>query len=574
VKAQDFLWIITTKVVFYYIMKWFNFDNNFKSNKMKTIYILISLLFLTGSIVDAQEFSESVQPLSTKSQKGYMYDVSKEDDGSNSITFKMKVDKKSEALTYEKYSFDKELKFKGATEAQENKEQNEDKERTYYYTYVGGTSSFDVLSMKLKINKVVQSEKWNHEKQVYVVKKIISDETIKPRNDNGKMYYGYASYSSSDYTKSDVLTLAKVESKDKKLADQFLILMINDKLELKEKALDLNGSYSLVYCKQMPSENVVMVFAPNKGASDVSNYVYFQIDIEGNIKNKSEFKSPASALLLSSAYEKNGNVYFFGTSTKSKEAFNEVFHEYASIYNPGAGSGGNSILYLKWRKSLDEDMNNFHLLKFNGNQLDFASTTAVPEFKSKFKTAPGDKGASVYKGNSFFAESFFVTDSEDYLVAGQLISSVNLGLANPTDSYEDILCFHFDKMGNLKAQYGIAKMNNDKKSEIFDIKQNFYVASDGKSVYWELMEIKGVKGYESFINAYNGYASFYPLYFPRIVKIDLASNTLGAIKVLGNEKYFLKRDFASTFDKTENSLTYIGLDEDWKQLWIGKMLMK
>ena len=555
-------------------MECLNFDDNFKSNKMKTIYILISLLFLNISIVNAQEFSESVQSLSAKSQKGYMYDVSKEDDGGNSITFKMKVDKKSESLTYEKYSFDKELKYKGATEAQENKEQKEDRERAYYYTYVGGTSSFDVLSMKLKINKVVQSEKWNHEKQVYIIKKIISDETIKPKNDNGKVYIGYASYSSADYAKSDVLTLAKVDTKDKNLSDQFLILMINDKLELKEKALDLNGSYSLVYCKQMPSENVVMVFAPNKGASDVSNYVYFQIDILGNIKNKVEFKSPASALLLSSAYEKNGNVYFFGTSTKSKEAFKEVFHEYASIYNPGAGSTGSSYLYLKWRKSLEEDMENLHLLKFSGNRLDFASTTSLPEFKSKFKTAPGDKGASVYKGNGFFTENFFVTDSEDYLVTGQLISSVNLGLANPTDSYEDIICFHFDKTGNLKAQYGIGKMNNDKKSEIFDMKQNFYVSSDGKSVYWELMEIKGVKGYESFINAYNGYATYYPLYFPRIVKIDLTSYTLGTIKVLGNEKYFLKRDFESTFDKNENSLTYIGLDEDFKQLWIGKMLMK
>lgn len=85
---------------------------------------------------------------------------------------------------------------------------------------------------------------------------------------------------------------------------------------------------------------------------------------------------------------------------------------------------------------------------------------------------------------------------------------------------------------------------------------------------------KRCKGYESFLNAYNGYASFYQLYFPRIVKIDLTSNTLGAIKVLENEKYFLKRDILSTFDKIENSHTYIGLDEDFKQLWISKITMK
>ncbi|SHG78380.1 hypothetical protein SAMN05443549_106215 [Flavobacterium fluvii] len=543
-----------------------------KTKKMKRIYTTIVLLILVSNAAYSQEFKETVQELTAKSQKGYMYDITKNDAGNSNITFKMKVNKKSDDVSFEEYSFDKNIKFLATTEAKEKKEQKADVERTSLNVYVGGSNSFDVLSMKLKLNKVVRLKTWNHEKQVYVTKKVLSDESIKPKNDNGKVYYGYASYSSLDDTKSDVLALAKVESKDKNKADQFLVLMINDKLELKEKPLDLNVSYSLVYCQQMPNENIVTIFAPNKGKSDPSNYVFCEFDIEGNIKNKVEFKSPASALLITAAYEKDGNIYFFGTSTKSKDAFAEVFNEYAPIYNPGGG--GSNKLDLKWRKSLDEDMDNFHLLKFKGNQLAFASTTAVPEFKSKFKTAPGDKGATVYKGKKFYIENFFVTNTEDYLIAGQLTSSVNMGMGNPVDSYEDIICFHFDKTGSLKAQYGIGKMNNDKKSEIFDMKQNFYLSSDGKSLYWELMEIKGAKGYESFLDAYYGSATVFPLYFPRIVKIDLANSTLGTIKALGDRKYFLKRDFPSIFDKSENSITYIGLDEDWEKLWVGKVLLQ
>lgn len=553
-------------------MKRFNFDFNFKTHKMKTIYIGITLLFLNISAMSAQEFLESVQPLSKKAQKGYMYDVSKDEGGNNHIIFKMKLDKKSEEITYEKYSFDKNLKFISSSDVTVSKEVKEDVERSGFNIYVGGTSSFDVLSMKLKINKRVQLKKWNYEKQRYEVKKTLSDETIKPKNDNGKVYYGYASYDSSDDTNSTVFALAKIDSKDKKVADQFVVLMINDQLELKEKTVELDGSYSLVYCAQLKGDDVVMVFAPNKGQADASKYMYFRYDIEGNIKNKVAFTSPSSNLLITAAYDKNDTVYFFGSSTKSKKAFEEVFNEYAPIYNPGAG--GSNKLDLKWRKSLDEDMDNFNLLKFNGSQLEFASNTPVSEFKSKFKTAPGDKGTTAYKGKRFFIENFTVTSAGDYLVAGQLAASVNLGLGNPVDSYEDIVCFHFDKTGNLKAQYGIGKMNNDKKSEIFDMLQNFYISPDGQSAYWELMEIKGVKGYESFLDAYNSNPSWYATYFPRIVKIDLANNTLGKIKVLGDEKYFLKKNFASTFDKTENSVTYIGLDEDFKQLWIGKMLMK
>jgi hypothetical protein len=541
---------------------------------MKTIHKVIALFLFLATSIHAQEFKENVEPLSPKSQKGYLYDVSKDDSGNSNITFKSKVDKKSDAVLFEKYAFDKNAKFIGVSETKEMKENKEDITRTSLNVYVGGNSSFDVLSMKLKLNKTVRLKSWNHEKQVYVTKKVISDETIKPKNDNGKVYIGYASYSTSDDTKNDIFTLAKVESKDKNLADKFLILLINDNLELKEKPLDLNGSYSLVYCQQMPNENIVTVFAPNKGAANVSKYMYYEFDIKGNIINKAEFNSPTSALLITAAYEKNGNVYFFGSSTKSKDPFSEAFHEYAPIYNPG--SGGSSYLDLKWKKSSQEEMDFFHLLKFSGSQLALATTTPVTDFKSKFKTAPGDKGATVYKGKKFYIESFFVTDSEDYLIAGQITGSVNMGMGNPTDSYEDILCFHFDKSGNLKAQYGIGKMNNDKKSEIFDMKQNFYISSDGKNLYWELLEIKGILGYESFMQAYNGsgYRIFYPQYFPRIVKIDLTNSTLGPVKVLGGGKYFLKRDFPSQYDKNENSITYSALDEDSEKLCIGKIILQ
>lgn len=540
---------------------------------MKTSYIGIAFLFLLINNVEAQEITENVQSLSSKAQKGYMYEVSKAEDGSNEIIFKMKTDKKSEVLTFEKYSFDSNLKFINSSEIQEVKEQNEDIERTTFYAYVGGKTSFDALSMKLKINKQVVLKKWNHEKQLYVTKKILSDENIKPKNDNGKVYYGYASYVSSDDTKSDVFTLAKVDSKDKKLADQFMVLMINDQLELKENILELEGAYSLVFCSKISGDDVVMVFAPNKNQSDATKYVYFRFDILGNLKNRISFTSPASALLITAAYDQGDAVYFFGTSKKSTKTFEEVFNEYASIYNPAVSAYGDSYLYLKWRKALEEDMDYFNFIKFKANQLDFVSTTPVAEFKEKFKTAPGDKGASVYKGKNFFTERFFVTDAEDYLIAGQLIGSVNMGMGNPVDTYEDIVCFHFGKTGNLKAQYGIGKMNKDKKSEIFDMSQKFYLSPDGQSIYWELMEIKGFKGYESFVDAYYNHSSWYAMYFPRIAKINLATNSLESVKVLGGEKYYLKRHFSGTYNQAENSITYIGLDEDFKQLWIGKMVM-
>ena len=526
----------------------------------KLIYALPAAILMSG-FSKAQELKEVVQPLSSKAVKGYMYDTRKGDDGSVYVTYQMKLNKKSDDITYEEYGFDKSLNFTGSKDVQEKKVDKPDFEKTYYYATVGGTNSFDVLSMKLKLNKVVQLKTWNYAKQRFVTKKTISRDVIKPNNDDGKVYLGYAAYSSED--KPDVLTIAKADSKDKSVADKFCIAMFNKDLNLVEKPIDLNGKYSLVFSDQLSNEDVVAIFAPVRGAADVSKYVYFRFDIEGNQKSRVEYSSPASAMLITASYDKDGNVYFFGSSGDSKESFERVYSEYAPIYNPGFTEGGENRLDAKWRKHLNEKMENIHLLKFSSNALDFASTSPVSEFKAKFKPAAGEKGAKAYTGKRFSVNNFYVTPAGEYLAAGQLIDDGN---------FSDLICFHFDTKGNLKAQYGVNKMNTDKKSEVFRTINNFYVTSDN-NICWELLEVKGVKGYESFMDAYNGEATFYPLYFPRVAKIDMNATTVSAFKTMGNEKYFLRRDFLPMYDEKEKSVIYFGHDEDYKKLWVGKMMI-
>ncbi|MBK8874996.1 MAG: hypothetical protein IPN13_14180 [Bacteroidetes bacterium] len=135
----------------------------------------------------SQELSEAVQPLSKKKAiKGFLYDVTNSDDGGSILTYKMKVDKKSDAVQFEEYAFDNTPSFTTNKDVEEKKVSKPDKEVTGFYANVGGTNSFDVLSMKLKLNKYVQLKTWNHERQRYIVKKTLSRETIKPRNDDGK----------------------------------------------------------------------------------------------------------------------------------------------------------------------------------------------------------------------------------------------------------------------------------------------------------------------------------------------------------------------------------------------------
>lgn len=532
---------------------------------MKKVNISFFLMTLLSVAINAQEIKQVVQPLSAKASGGHLYNMTSEN-GTIDVIYQMKLNKKSDVLSFESYKFDADLKFKGEEPFTETKQQKPDRQQVYFVAYVGGTTSFDILSQKLKISKETRDEYWNYRKQTYMTRKVISRETVRPKNDLGKTYNAYAGFwEYGDGGISNGLIIAKADSKGKG-QKQYLLLVMDNNLDLKEVPLDLEGAHTLVYAAQVTDKEIAMIFAPDKGASDVTAYTYYLYDIYGNQKNKVSFKSPASALLVTAAYSKDGDVYFFGTSKKSTDAFSKVFSEYSPIYNPGALTSkmpGANYLDVKWRDCQKQKMENFHLLKFSGNQLAMATTVPVSMFKTKFKTAPGDKGASVYQGKKFAIENFYITPSGDFLVAGQLTSSAFFGLENRFDAYQDVVCFHFDKEGNFKAQFGVGRANEDKASEIFDMQQNFYPSSDGSSLYWVLYEVKGNKDW------YTGIPS--PVYYPRVTKIDLSAESLSPVKVLGEGKYFLS-DFGSQLDKADNSLLLVGSDLKEKNLWLGKII--
>jgi len=535
---------------------------------MKGVLLLSAALLLATSML-AQE---TIQDLSKKAGKGFLYKAANAD-GTYTITYKIPGDKKANEIFYENYSFDNNIKFLKNEEISEPKQTQDDKpDRTVsgFYASVGGCSSFDILSMKLKFSKYTELQSWDYKKQRYVTKKTISTETIKPKNENGK-YYGYAAFTNNDQT---LFVLAGVDSKVNKHGTDFLIMGINSDLEITSKPVDVSGSQSLAYSAQLNDGDIVLVFAPKKGEPDLSAYTYLRYSPGGEVKNKVAFNSPSNNMLIVDMAEKDGSVFFCATSTKSKDAYGEVFEDYtASILNPCYTDAKNKTDF-NWEKKANEKMENFHLLKFTGGNLDFASTAPVSEFKSKFKTSPADKGADPYKGKKFSVQEFKVMPNGEYLVAGQLNGKTSLGMGNPVKTYEDIVCFHFDKAGQLKAQYGVEKMNNDKKSEIFPVSQSFISSKDGSSLYWVVLEVKGFKGYADFLDALNGRSTFYPRFFPRIAKLDVQNANVGSFTVLGKEKFYMTKNFEPISNPQENSLVFVGSDEDYKKLWVNKYVFQ
>jgi hypothetical protein len=518
-----------------------------------------------------QKVIEGVGPLSNKAAKGYtMQGTTFEENGDVNILYKIKGDKNKDELFYELYSFDKDLKFLEGKSVKEPKvEAKPDKTAKYFGAWVGGSTSFDVLSMKLKVGFKEVNEKWDYKTQMYVRDKLISSETIKLKTESGKNYIGVAEFGSEE---NSILTvLAYFETDDKKNPKQYVLLNIDPDGGVKEKNIDVTGAYSMVFCqeiteeapgKSVGKEDFVVILAPKTGNGDATKYVYLHYDLKGTLKNKVEFTSPSSNLLVNSVDVKNGEVFMSALSTKSKDVYEEVFKDYASIRNPGYEENGQEG---KYNRAASEEMDNLHLLKFSGNKMVFATTQAVSEFKAKKQIAQGEKSGKVYNGKKFTVQNFEVTPNNEFLVTGQITFWQLVGKVS-MKSYGDIICFHFDSQGKLKAQYAVDKLYEDRASETSNMPQKFFVTSDGKSAYWEIIEFKMEKDF---------FGNLTEHFFPRIVKIDLAKATLGEFKYPGNKKYYIYTgddgSITMYFDPNTATRTYVGIGIKDKDIWVSKV---
>jgi hypothetical protein len=541
-----------------------------KTQHLKSV-ITMALVLIAVSLF-GQKVVEGVGPLSNKAQKGLMDKTIFDESGAISILYKIKGDKKKDEMFYELYSFDKDLKFlEGKSVTEPKVETKPDKTAKYLGAWVGGSSSFDAMSMKLKVFMKEVNQKWDYKKQRYVNSKVISEEVIKLKTEAGRNYLGVAEYRNEE--NNNLVVLAYYETGDKKNPKQYVLLNIDYDGGVKEKNIDVAGAYSMVFCQEISEEvagknvgkqDFVMVVAPKSGNGDPTQYVYLHYDINGTLKNKVAFKSPSPNLLINSVDVKNGEVFMSALSTKSKDAYEEVFRDYASISNPGGGPNQESLQLTKYNKAAAEEMDNLHLLKFSGDKLIFATTAAVSEFKAKKRFAEGEKSGKIYNGKKFTVQNFEVTPNNEFLVSGQItfwqmINNVSI------KSYGDIICFHFDSQGQIKAQYAVDKLYEDRASEISIMPQKFFITADGKSAYWEIMEFKMQKDF---------FGNYFPHYFPRIVKVDLTNDTLGKFTYPGNKKYYVYHgdgEITMYFDADTATRTYVGIGLKDEEVWVSNV---
>ncbi|MFT7590609.1 MAG: DNA-binding beta-propeller fold protein YncE [bacterium] len=150
------------------------------------------------------------------------------------------------------------------------------------------------------------------------------------------------------------------------------------------------------------------------------------------------------------------------------------------------------------------------------------------------------------------------------------------------DAYKDLVMFHFDNQGQLKAQYGIKRDKNNKWSKSILTPQDVALSGDGKSLYWTYGELKGMRqGVEiggGLLELTGGstLSKSKLLYYPAVARIDLEAGTIGDFVPLGADEngkqiYYTNPEFPSLMSPDRTNLTFIGESKNGKTIWLGRM---
>lgn len=271
----------------------------------------------------------------------------------------------------------------------------------------------------------------------------------------------------------------------------------------------------------------------------------------------------------------NGDLFFYGPA-KEDAYINKLMPTNSPL------TGKDEIADIKWK--------NFQVMKISNNEFKWIHSTDLKEFKANVVTPPSQKRSPDYSGKNFETTLTFVTNLGELIIAGQNFTTKNIDDPNSTiegakikviDAYKDLIMFHFDDQGILKAQYGIRRDKMNKWSKASLTPQYVYLSNDSKRLYWVYGEIKGMRqGFQmggALEAAGVGTLSKKKLlFYPTVSEINLGQGTLSDFVPLGadkegKQKYFTDPNFPQLLSPDGKHMTFIGEDKKGVVVWLARM---
>jgi len=553
------------------------------TNRRALAFVAIALFSFIQTTSFAQQKKEVTHSITKSAVKGFLYEASLNEPGNIELVYNVKAGK--DKVKYEIYEFDKSLAFIGQKEVESRKTRYKERP-TISYDYigasVGGGNSFTILSTKLNLYSGKLTKTWNAERQRYDTK-ISNRNEFKPKNADNKSYYGRVAYEATDGTLYLMVTSSKADKDEK--SKEYSLLKVGGNLEQTEYPISFDRPHSLIYSLLVPTgenaddlgENelgnheMMFFFAPLSG--NLKEYTAIQLDKNGKEKKRFTINTPGSVCAINAhKVTEDGTIYLCALSLDDKKSFDQVIGEYAPIENYSYVQYGVSNYRMEvYQKNIEKtEFKELVTVKIKDGKVLWTNSTPVKEFKSKLKTPPAQKKGYSYDGKNFVIENFYILPDESFLFVGQVKKNV-FKQAPLNENYLDLVCLQVSNKGEVLSQYSYSPVT-DSKSIIFPIPQLLLPSSGNDHLYWLALEVKGVKGYASWSDAYNGAPTFYPNFYPAIGKIDLKNKTISNFEVMGNRKFLLNRRNMYVELPEEKAMVFIGEDKKGK-IMLAKFIL-
>ena len=577
--------------------------------------LLVVMLFSITFISNGQKLNmEKTYEFKSIKKDSYLGDVSY--DPATKTTKLVYVENELGFIRFKTYLFDENLEFISENEEKYGiKEAVEDLANSFkefpWFKYRGESYTESMVyvnkTMNGKINakKYTYSYNWNWNLGLYIMTwKPDKEKIVIEAADNERLYL-YDLWNSVITGDLFLLTGLKAPKGDKSAKWQhttkYQIIRISKDLQVEElETIEFDYAMSLSYMGVLRGDREILVegesdvleigenkmgivFSPVKSMlakkmmdPNPSNQVIVVINPDGSVSDKINIDPPTSGWVIedyaASAYA--DDFYFYGPA-KNEEYVNKLKPTNSPL------SGTVDVKDIKYK--------NFQIMKFTEGKVAWTKTTDLKEFEAKSSTPPSQNKSPDYKGKDFAVNLSYVSPNGELFIGGQKydLKQTNKGVPNEAPTYKlvykDLVLFHFNEQGELKAQYGIKRDKNNKWAKATMTPQELAISKDGNTVYWTYGEIKGMRqGFELFGSDGSSMATISKrklLYYPTVARIDLAAGTIGDFVPLGadaagKQLYYTNPGFSSVVSPDGDNVTFIGENKSGKILWLGRMIFE
>ncbi|MCD6069289.1 MAG: hypothetical protein K0S33_4115 [Bacteroidetes bacterium] len=530
----------------------------------KTFLLPFAFLLLAVTSFKAQTVElEKTYELSKKSAKGVLKRVTFENDKYTLIYVTKATEQK---VKFETYEFDKDFNFINMTPEELNNDVARKRltigkkiETPDTYSRVFATAGPNMLgTLVIEIWERTYRWNWEYGGYLYTDKQL---NKIKPKGEEGAKYQLISSF--TDGATGDMICLVIYKpgayGKDGKVGEMdaadYKLLRISktDGAILKEKIIDNQYTYQIALTRLFSSPNPEneeeelvsgcgFVLAPTeqpKAWKQFENpknneFMYMEVSSNLDIEVKKTFEVVNAQWRIDELVrDGDKNVYLFGPALEPKNK------------------------YMGYTMAAETKFKAVQLAKLNKNgEKQYCTFTDLAQFEKTAMKPASQKKSPEYTGKKFKILDYNIAPNKDFLVTGQNFETGKI------TKYTDVMVFHFDKDGNLKANYGIDKLTKSDPGELNPMPTVMLGGDNASNMYLLMKEI----------DAYNKAGR--ALTYARLAQVKTEGKGISDVITLGmvkdDPKYYLDENFPF-LSSSNGKIVFFGSDKKGRNIWFNRV---